>query len=119
MTDPLQIIVNPLISLPTELLFEYLSNYILNEEVEMIVFGLPVHTDGQDTALSQVIKNFAIRIKDKFPSLNIDFQDESFSSVEARKRIWQSGLPQMKRRDKSLVDRVSAVLILQEYLGHL
>ena len=53
------------------------------------------------------------------PNIKYDFQDESFSSVQAKEIIFQSGYKQKDRRDKKLVDKISAVLILQKYLKHI
>ena len=117
-TDPLRIIVSPLVSLPTETLMDYLINYCRAEEVEKIVIGLPVHADGEDTYLTSEIRKLGNDLSDKIKSLQVVYFDESFSSAKAKDVILRSGLPKMKRRDKALVDRISAVIILQEYLGH-
>ena len=58
-------------------------------------------------------------LKKHFPEIPVVFQDEQMTSVRASEIIVKSGTKKMQRRDKSLVDRVSAVLILQDYLGHL
>lgn len=118
-TDPLQIIVNGLTAVETPKLYDFLSQYILVENVEKIVFGLPVHKDGNFTALEPVIRKFASKLKSEFPDVGIDFADEQFSSVDAKDMIMRSGIPQKKRRDKSLTDQVSAVIILQRYLNHI
>lgn len=118
-TDPLQIIVNGLTAVETPKLYDFLSQYLLVENVEKIVFGLPVHKDGNFTALAPVIRKFASKLKSEFPVVEIDFADEQFSSVDARDMIMRSGIPQKKRRDKSLTDQVSAVIILQRYLNHI
>lgn len=118
-TDPLQIIVNGLTAVATRDLHDFLVRYINNEKVEKVVFGLPVHKDGNFTALKPVITAFAQNLKNTFPYLIIDFADEQFSSVEAKEMILKYGIPQKKRRDKSLTDQVSAVIILQRYLNHI
>jgi len=58
------------------------------------------------------------KLEKAFPLLEIDFEDERMTSVEAKDIILRSGIKKSKRRDKSLVDKISAVLILQRYLGH-
>ena len=92
--------------------------YCRNEQVEKIIFGLPFHSDGKETYLTQEVKDFSKILQQKLPEIKFDFQEESFTSVKAKEAILQSGTPKMKRRDKGLVDRISAVIILQEYLGH-
>ena len=118
-TDPLQIIVNGLETVETKDLENFLSRYLIVEEVEKIVIGLPRHKDGNFTHLKPKIDALALYINTHFPSIIIDFEDESFTSSQSRDIIFQSGVKKSKRKDKSLVDKVSAVLILQKYLGHI
>lgn len=118
-TDPLQIIVNGLETVETKDLENFLSRYLIVEEVEKIVIGLPRHKDGNFTHLKPKIDALALFINTHFPSIVIDYEDESFTSSQSRDIIFQSGVKKSKRKDKSLVDKVSAVLILQKYLGHI
>ncbi len=118
-TDPLQIIVNGLETVETKHLENFLSRYLIVEEVEKIVIGLPRHKDGNFTPLKPKIDALALFIKTHFPAVVVDFEDESFTSSQSRDIIFQSGVKKSKRKDKSLVDKVSAVLILQKYLGHI
>jgi len=62
------------------------------------------------------IEAFVKKINKRFPQIPVTFQDERFTSEDAKKIILQSGVKKKKRRDKSLVDKVSAVLILEEYM---
>ena len=117
-TDPLQMIVSALDTIDTENIEEYILAYWKLEQIEKIVFGLPLHTDGNETHLTQEVKTFCKNLQEKLPQVKFDFQEESFTSVKAKEAILLSGTPKMKRRDKRLVDRISAVIILQEYLGH-
>ncbi len=117
-TDPLQIIVNPLETVETAELMAYLENYFKTEAVECIVVGEPMHRDGNPTYLTPIIEAFILKFKNKFPSIRVERQNEGFTSQEARNIILQSGLKKKKRRDKGLVDTISAVLILQDFLNH-
>lgn len=118
-TDPLQIIVNGLETVETKDLENFLSRYLIVEEVDKIVIGLPRHKDGNFTHLKPKIDALALYINTHFPSIVIDYEDESFTSSQSRDIIFQLGVKKSKRKDKSLVDKVSAVLILQKYLGHI
>jgi putative holliday junction resolvase len=118
-TDPLKIIVTALDTVLTIDLEVYLKNYLNKEEVEKIVIGLPVHKDGNFTYLKEAIDKFADTFKKAYPMIDFDFADEKFSSVQAKKIILQSGAKKKTRQDKALVDRVSAVIILQRYLKHI
>ncbi len=117
-TDPLQIIVNGLTTVPTSEIFEFLENYMEEEEVECIVVGEPMHEDGSPAQIAHLVVGFIRKIKKLYPDIKVDTQDERYTSREAKEIILQSGIKKKKRRDKGLVDEVSAVLILQDYLGH-
>ena len=118
-TDPLQIIVTALDTVATQELEEFIVNYCNVEEVEKLVIGQPKHKDGKSTYLQEYIDVFVKNVAAKLPGLIVDFADESFTSVMAKEIILKIGYNKTKRRDKELVDRVSAVLILQQYLGHI
>ena len=115
-TDPLQIIANGLETVPTPEIFNFLKQYLIEEEVVEMVVGMPSHLDGNPTYVSPLIEEFIKKINKLFPALKVVTQDERFTSVDAKKIILQSGAKKKKRRDKSLVDKISAVLILQEYM---
>lgn len=118
-TDPFQIIVTGLDTIDTDKLLVFLDGYVKVENVEKIVIGLPVHKDGNFTHIKQDIDQLAAKIAAKFPDIAIDFGDEQFSSVHAKQIIIDSGVKKEKRKDKALVDKISAVIILQRYLKHI
>ncbi len=115
-TDPLQIICSPLTTVPTREIFDFLEKYIAAEEVEGIVVGDSMNTDGTPSQIAHLVVGFIRKLEKLYPSLTIDTEDERFTSIEARQIILKSGAKQKKRRDKSLVDKVSASLILQSYM---
>ncbi len=115
-TDPLQIIANGLETVSTSDIFTFLKKYLAEEVVEEMVVGMPYHLDGNPTELSPKIEEFILQVNKLFPSVKVVTQDERFTSSDAKKIILQSGAKKKKRQDKSLVDKISAVLILQEYL---
>ena len=118
-TDTLQISVNPIGTVETKTLLDFFKEYLGKEDVEKLVIGLPTHKDGSFTYLKENIDTFVAKISKEYPDLSIDFEDETLTSVTAKEIILQSGVKKSKRRDKSLVDKISAVLILQRYLGHI
>jgi len=118
-TDNLQIIVTAIDTVPTNELLPFLQKYIKEEEVEKIVFGKPTHKDGNPTYLQEHIDAFIAKLTGLYPTLLVDFQDERMTSIEAKSIILQSGIRKSKRKDKTLVDKISAVLILQKYLRHI
>lgn len=115
-TDPLQIIANGLDTLPTEQVFDFLKKYIAEEPVETIVVGEPMYPDGNPAQIAPQVQAFVKQLRELFPTLKVLMQDERFTSEDAKKIILQSGAKKKKRQDKALVDKISAVLILQEYL---
>ncbi len=84
-----------------------------------MVVGLPVHKDGNFTNLKTNIDDFVNNFKAKFENIPVVFADEQFSSVHAKKIILDIGIKKEKRKDKALVDKISAVIILQRYLKHI
>lgn len=118
-TDPLQIIVTGLCTVETSELNEYLDQYMSTEEVDEIVLGLPSHKDGTPTYLVKDIEKLRVKLINKYPDIHVNTTDEAFSSSEAKSIILQSGVRKKKRRDKELIDKISAVVILQRYLGHI
>lgn len=116
-TDPLQIIASPLETVETAKIFDYLSAYLAAEEVETIVVGEPFYLDGNPAQIHHLVMAFAELLRVKFPSVKVAFVDERNTSNDAKKIILQSGIGKQKRRDKSLVDKVSASLILHEYMN--
>jgi len=118
-TDNLQIIVSAIDTVPTGELLTFLQKYMAEEEVEKIVFGKPTHKDGNPTYLQDHIDAFISKLSNLYPDLPIDYQDERMTSIEAKSIVLQSGIRKSKRKDKTLVDKISAVLILQKYLRHI
>lgn len=118
-TDPFRIIVNPLTTVNTADLMVFLKEYLSKEKVDKLVIGLSVHTDGKETYIMQEVRDFEKKCRLLWPELAIDYQDESFSSAQAKKIIMTSGLSKKKRQDKKLLDKISAVIILQRYLKHI
>jgi putative Holliday junction resolvase len=115
-TDPLKIIATALETVPTPSLEEKLKSLMSKEKIEAIVLGFPTRLDGSDTDTTAAVRKLAKRLSGLFPEVKVEFQDEQFSSKMALNAMIQGGVPKMKRRDKSMVDKVSAVIILQDYL---
>lgn len=117
-TDPLRIIISPLLSITTEKLSDFITNYIKVENVQELVIGYPVHNDGTKTYLCAEIDNFLKLIASAFPNLKIHKIDESFSSSEAQQLMIQAGTKKKKRQEKGNLDMFSAVVILRRYLKY-
>ncbi len=115
-TDPLQMIARGLTTVAANELEAYLKSYFKTEEVEAVVFGKSINLEGEENPVHAAAKKFADRLQKAFPELKIYWEDERFTSKEAIQVLIKSGVPKMKRRNKSLLDEVSATLILQAYM---
>ena len=116
-TDPLQIIPGGLATVLTSDLFDYLKAYVARERVERIIIGEPKQPNGQPSDNMARVQEFVNRWRRAVPSVPIEFYDERFTSVLAHKAIIDSGLRKKARRDKALVDEISATIILQDYMS--
>lgn len=115
-SDPLQIIANGLTTVETSKLFEFLEHYLKKEEVESIIVGLPKQMSGELSENMKRIEPFVNRLKKIYPTINIEYFDERFSSKLAHRAMIDGGLKKQDRRNKALVDEISATIILQGYM---
>lgn len=118
-SDPLRIIAGGLDTVPTHTLMDFLKRYVAENGVDVIVLGRPTQMDGSPSESMRHIEPFAKKLAKEFPQVRIEWFDERFTSVLAQRAIIESGVPKMKRRDKSLTDKVSATIILQGYMDSL
>jgi putative holliday junction resolvase len=116
-TDPLKIIATGLETVPTDTLLPHLKTLVQKENVEAIVLGMPYKLDGSDTDTTQPVLNLQKQLIATFPQLKIALWDEQYSSKRAMESMIAGGVSKKKRRDKALIDKVSATLILQDYLA--
>ena len=115
-TDDLQMIASPLSTVETRLLWEFLEAYLRDNRVETLVVGEPFREDGSHNPLEDDIRGFIRKFTKKYPGVNIVRQDERYTSKMAFDAMIAGGLGRKKRRNKATVDKVSAALILQDYL---
>ncbi len=115
-TDPLQIIASALTTVETPQLFNFLKEYIKKEAVELIIIGDPRNLDDSDTHATPHVKKTIERLKKEFPSIPVVPVDERYSSKMAKGAMIEMGMKKMQRRDKSMVDKIAATIILQEYM---
>lgn len=115
-TDPLRIIAGGLKTVPTHHIRDYLKTYIAGEEVDRLVVGYPKTVRNEPSEAIRYIDPFIRWFRKEFPAIPVDLYDERFTSRMAERSLLEAGVPKLARRDKSLVDKVSASLILQSYL---
>lgn len=117
-TDPLKIIAGPLAAVHTSELLPFLNDYLKKESVELIVVGEPVPDEGAESKVEKEIVGFLRKFAVAHPNIPIHREDERFTTHEALQTIRQAGAGKKLKKDKSLADTVSAVIILQQYMGH-
>ena len=115
-TDDLQIIASGLTTVPTNTLLSFLEKYFTDNDVALVLIGLPKKMDNTPSESERYIQGFIEKFKTKFPTLPFKRIDERFTSKIAFQTMIDSGLSKKKRRDKALVDEISATIILQSYL---
>lgn len=115
-TDPLQIIAGGLATVDTASLFQFLTDYTAKEQVERIIIGEPLQPNGQPSENHPRVMSFVGRWKKSHPEIPIELYDERYTSVLAHRAMIDGGLKKMARRNKALVDEVSATIILQDYM---
>lgn len=115
-SDEMQIIAGGLTTVPTTGLLDFLLDYVKREPVECIVVGLPKQMNNEPSENMRRITPFVNRLRKVLPDIPVEFHDERFTSVLAQRTIIEAGIKKMARRNKELVDEVSATIILQSYM---
>ena len=116
-TDPLRIIPGGLTTVATHELMAFLAGYFAKEQVDLIVVGHPTNMNGEESASMQQIRPFVDKLRKQYPDKEVVMFDERFTSVLAQKAILEAGITKMARRNKALVDEVSATIILESYMN--
>lgn len=116
-TDPLQIVPGGLATVATPELEQFLRDYIGREDVERIVMGEPKQPNGAPSENMARVKQFAARWRKVVPDVPIVFYDERFTSVLAHQAMLDGGMKKMARRNKDIVDEISATIILRDYMS--
>ena len=115
-TDTLQMIANGLATIETKELEKFILDYVAKEDVSVIVVGKPTQMNGENSENMKRIEPFFNRLKKLLPDKEITYYDERFTSVLAHQAMLQSGIGKKARQDKALVDKISATIILEDYL---
>ena len=116
-TDPLKIIATALETVDSNELIGYLKKYIAKEPVEKILIGYPLNFDNSPTDATPLVEKFIIKFGNVFPQMPVEKIDERLTSKMASQAISGMGLKKKDRGKKELIDTVSAVMMLQEYLN--
>jgi len=115
-TDESQIIASGLTTIETDNLIDFLKTYFRNEDIELIVVGMPKNMLNQNSLIEPLILKYIKIININFPTITIERFDERFTSKLAFRAMIDGGLKKKKRKIKATIDMVSATIILQDYL---
>jgi len=114
-TDPEKIIATPLTTVLTNILFDFLKDYIAKEPVEKIIVGFPERDHDIRSVIQEKIRIFVEQLKKQLTQ-EIVMDDERYTSKLAFQSMIDGGLKKKRRRDKAMIDKVSATIIMQDYL---
>ncbi|MBW3524887.1 Holliday junction resolvase RuvX [Chryseobacterium sp. NKUCC03_KSP] len=115
-TDDMKIIASGLDTVETRSLMDFLKKYVFENSVEEVVVGLPTDLKGNVSEVETDILGFIENFKKEFPQIEVHRLDERFTSKMASFFISQSGKSKKQRQQKGLIDKVSATIILQNFL---
>lgn len=116
-TDPLQIIATALTTIESKELIPFLIKYFQQEQVELILIGMPTNWDDSDTHGTPLVKQAIKKIAKAFPQMPIKTVDERYTSKMAVQAMVEMGMKKKDRRIKGNVDQIAAAIMLQEYLN--
>jgi putative Holliday junction resolvase len=114
-TDDQSIIASPLTTVESSTLMSYLTELTLRDSIATFILGFPTRLDGSDTHITQNVRLLKEALEKQFPEISVLLQDERFSSSRAMETIHLAG-KKKHMKEKELVDKLAATLILQDYL---
>jgi putative Holliday junction resolvase len=115
-TDPLRIISTPLETVESTVLMQYLREYLVKEKVDEFVVGMPKTLSNEDSAIAPAVRKFVEELKKNFIDTPVSLMDERFTSTIARRSLLEGGMKKKDRQKKSNVDKISATLLLQDFM---
>ena len=117
-TDAMQIIATGLTTVATHTLDDFIADIVLKEDIDCFVVGDPKNLDGTNTDSTAHVSGFVKRLQKLYPTTLVHQIDERFTSKIAKQSILASGVKKKSRQNKALVDKVSATIILQNFLDY-
>ena len=115
-TESMQLIAGALDTVDTKDLERYILDYVSREDVSTIVVGKPTQLNGENSENMKRVEPFFFRLKKLFPDKEVTYYDERFTSVLAHQAMLQSGIGKKARQNKALVDKISATIILEDFM---
>lgn len=115
-TDEFKIIASGLTTVHANEVIAYLQDYVSENDVEIFVVGEPKNLDNTPSEVAESVNNFVIHLQRTFKNIPVKRMDERFTSKMAFQTMIDSGLKKKDRRNKALIDEISAVIILQSFM---
>lgn len=115
-SDPLRLIASPLKTIKTGEFDAFVSEYLKTESIDAFIIGYPVQMNNKQSESVKYIKPFIRRLEKQFPSIPVHLVDERFTSKMALRSIIDGGVKKNDRKDKGLIDKTSAAIILRSFL---
>ncbi len=115
-TDPMRITANPLITVESSQLLDWLTDYLQKEDVGTIIIGHPKQMSGEESESMHYIRPFMAAFQKRFPDRELILFDERFTSVLAHRAMIDGGMKKKQRQDKAVVDKIAACIILESYM---
>lgn len=115
-TDSLRIVANGVATVQTSTLIDYVRRYIASEGVDAVIVGYPTDMKGEASESVKYLTPVINRLRKEIAPVPVIFYDERFTSVLAHKAMLDGGMKKMDRRDKAIVDEISATIILNDFL---
>lgn len=115
-TDPLDIFASPLKTIATGDFENFINEYMKSEVIDAFVVGYPVQMNNKPSKSVKYIDPFIRKLKKRFPDKPVHLVDERFTSQMAFRTMIDGGVKKKGRRDKAMVDKISASIILQSFL---
>lgn len=116
-TDPLRIIASPLETVESSTLIQYLQSYLQREQVDEFIVGMPKTLKNEDSQIAPAVRAFVEVLKKTFPEKPVNLVDERFTSSMAQRALIDGGMKKKDRQVKGNVDKVSAAIILQDFMN--
>ncbi len=115
-TDPMRITANPLTTVESGQLLDWLADYLQKEDVGAIIIGHPKQMSGEESESMNYIRPFMAAFQKRFPERELVLFDERFTSVLAHRAMIDGGMKKKQRQDKAVVDKIAACIILESYM---
>lgn len=115
-TDPLRMFAQPLDTIPEKTVFDWIKQYSNLERIDTFVVGNPLQLNGKPSESAEMVYTFVRNLESQYPLIPVVMIDERMTSKMAKFALVEAGVKKQKRKNKSLLDTMSATLILQTYL---